>query len=284
MSPRPRLEACFFPGSSRWRRMAAVLEYSAKRHCPGWDVNVEEVPGPTDPSPLGMPAHAANTRKLDWWADRVVSAADGAQQLLVDADVVVLRPLDDLWEMDFDLAYTGRPPGARFPLNAGVVAVRACEGTRALFGAWVAENAQVLRARRESARARYGGCNQAALGSLFEQMSWLYRGSPLSGPVGPYLSGSVGPYAETVLPPVPGAPRGAMVAVRRLECSEWNCENSTWPTCAAQRDGVRILHVKNKLRERVFGRMGRPPDPLPHLQPLAEMWLDVEREIREVNP
>jgi hypothetical protein len=260
----PRLEACYF-GAGRWRRLARVLEYSARKHCPGWDVHVERIEAPTAGSPLGMPAHVFNTRKLAWWAERVAAAPDGAQLLLVDADVVVLRPLDDLWSIDFDFGYTVRPEIARFPLNAGVVAVRASERVRDLFAAWSLENEAVLHARRETARARYGGCNQAALGVLFERMEW--------GAVTERLG-----IREASLGNI-------RFRVAALPCAEWNCENATWQEGAAAPERIRILHVKDQLRDRVFSAVAAfrrhrgIPDPLPHLRPLAEIWHQAEREL-----
>jgi hypothetical protein len=262
----PGLEACYF-GDSRWRRMARVLEHSAREHCPGWRLHVERIEAPTEGSPLGMPAHVFNAAKLAWWARQIAAAPDGAELLLVDADVVVLRPLDDLWASPFDFAYTGRPEGARFPLNAGVVALRVSEKIRDLFMLWCFENEAVLNAQRERARAEWGGCNQAALGVLFGRMEWRAIPDPFGG----YLRG----IREARLGGMP-------FRIATLPCLEWNCENWSWEAAAAAPERIRILHVKDQLRDRVFGRAlyGRRgvPDPLPHLRPLAELWHAAERE------
>lgn len=198
--------------SDQYARMARVLACSARRHCPGWDVEVACV-GPLRQTYAIDPAYAHNTAKLTRWTDAVVGATDGDRLALLDADTLVLRPLEDVWREPFDVAYTVRAPG-RFPLNAGVLFVRVSDRSRGFMRDWQAENARMLRDRlyHQTWRRKYGGLNQAALGALLEA--------------------------------------GQSSVVAALPCVEWNCEDSTW--AAFDPDVTRIVHVKSLLRRAIF--------------------------------
>ncbi len=164
---RPRLEACYFAGADRrWERMARVLAMTAQEQCRGWDVNVEAIqPGAVAMRSTLPRTIAANTRKLERWTELVTASQDGDRLLLMDADTMVLRPIDDVWDEAFDLAYTTRHSG-RFPLNGGVLFVRVSHGIRAFFARWCDENTRMLhdRAHHATWQRRYAGINQAAFG------------------------------------------------------------------------------------------------------------------------
>jgi hypothetical protein len=239
MTATPRLVAVAFAAAhsrDQYARMARVLAASARRHCPDWSIDVAFRRAAVPPTHVDA-AYAANTAKLAHWADVVVAAAEGDRLLLADADVLVLRPLDDVWARPFDVAYTVRPAGGRFPLNAGVVFVRVSDRSRQFVRAWQAENARMLRDRlhHQGWRRQFGGLNQAALGAL------LHAGG---------VSGC---------------------ALETLPCAEWNCEDSTWP--AFDPAVTRILHVKSLLRRAIFrGAMHGPA-----LRPLVHLWRESER-------
>jgi len=205
------LISCWFDGDARhYGRLARVLEFSARMHCHGWDVRVVEMP-----SPAGVGAYVANTAKLDWWAARILEMPDVSECLLVDSDAVILRGLDDVWDREFDVAYTARPSGSRLPLNAGVVFVRATSAGKGFVAGWAAENRAMMADQERHApwRRAFGGINQAALGRV--------------------LSGDHG------------------ARVLSLPCAEWNCEDSTWG--AFDESVTRIVHVKGRLRLAALG-------------------------------
>jgi hypothetical protein len=159
-------------------------------------------------------AAADNSWKLAEWARIVRDAPDGARVLLVDSDTAVTGSLDELWAHPFDVAITTRPKGSRFPLNAGVVAVRVSPATRAFMDEWLREDREMLAhpARLRPWRQRYGGQNQASLGAVLE------RG-------------------------------GHGLDVARIPCEVWNAEDDSWHTFGPD---TRILHVKGALRLAVF--------------------------------
>jgi hypothetical protein len=202
-------------GGSEFGRMARVLETSARSWCPSWDVRVRQVTRPEFSGPRSSQAQIDNGWKLTLWTQIVNAEPDGSQVLIVDADTFVVGNLDELWETEFDFAYTGREQ-SRFPLNAGVIAVRVNDASRAFMSAWSARDKSFFNndAARMPWRERYGGYNQASLGSLLEG----------------------------------GYPAG--VRVGRVPCSKWNCEDSSW---AGFGSTTRIVHVKGALRTSIFG-------------------------------
>src|SRR5690606_32732360 len=42
----PRLVSVWFGSNERYQRMAAVLAYTAAKHCPSWDVQIERMTAP----------------------------------------------------------------------------------------------------------------------------------------------------------------------------------------------------------------------------------------------
>jgi hypothetical protein len=238
MTP-PRLVACYFGARSggQWPRLARVLEYSARRHCPDWQVDIHQI----TPRPLAVPsfssAYAANTQKLDEWTRIVAAAQDGDRLALLDADTMILHALDSVWDLNFDLAYTRRPASCRLPINAGVIFLRVTARVRSFVERWRDENRLMLRDRQrhETWRKRYGGINQAALGAILE------------------------------------AGAGAQLAVVPLECLEWNCEDASWPLYDPA--VTRIVHLKSALRQALFSRAHVSAS----VRPLAHIWQDLER-------
>lgn len=214
----PRLESVYFADDPRerehWIRLARVLRSSAAQHCPDWRVTIAQLPpGPQLSVAAGL---AANTYKLDHWCALVEQAPDGDGLLLIDADTMILRPLDPIWDVPFDLAYTTKPT-TRFPFNAGVIFVRVSEPARTFMRAWRDENRRLLRdqAALRIWRRQYGGMNQAALGSVLT------------------------------------TPHAKAITIRQVPCVEWNCEDATW--AAFDPAITRIVHVKSTLRRAVLG-------------------------------
>jgi hypothetical protein len=235
----PILYGCYF-GAPSWDRLARVLEWTARRHNPGWAVEVERLHAA--PDPRQTEAWSANTIKLNRWCDRVLAAADGDRLLLVDVDTMVLGPLDEAWAEDFDFAYTYRDvETTRYPFNAGVIFLRVSEQVRQFMGLWASTNERMLREpayHRPFYRA-YGGINQAALGALFEGQ-W---------------------------------PAKLGLRLKALRCSTWNAENLTWDQVDTS-GATRIVHLKDGLRT---AALAEGPATARVLD-LARLWRRLERE------
>lgn len=244
---RPRLVACSFGEgfAQQYPRMARVLAHTARIHCPAWDVDVQvlEAPSLRRPGPYSE-GEVANVLKMRHWVEAVRRAPDGTGLALVDADTVILRPLEPVWDQAFDVAYTVRTT-SRLPLNAGVVFVRTTPNGRAFVDTWMAEAERMADgttdgiARWREYRRRYGGMSQAAFGAVLES-------------------------------PVAGATR-----VLRLNCLEWNCEDTSWRTFDPA--VTRIVHVKSELRDAIFN-VGPVGPSVRALKPLAMLWRRLEQD------
>lgn len=218
------LVSCYFEAgdSGKWARMARVLRFTAAHQCPGWTCTIERLPIPITRAGR-IAAHENNSVKLAYWNRAVQSAREGDRLLMLDADTMILRPLDDLWLTAFDLAYTVKDSKPAF--NAGVFALHVHDGTRAFMNTWVTHNDRLLEETptKMSWQLRYGGVNQASLASVL-------------------------PQAESEFG----------LSVSALPCHEWNCEDVSW---ASFGPATRIVHIKGDLRRMLFyGPIYRKPD------------------------
>jgi hypothetical protein len=228
----------------RYHRLADVLRYTAERHCPDWTLRVDRISPPEYTSGMGNASHAYNTQKLEWWCQVVNQAADGDRLLLMDADMLIMRPLDAIWDQRFDLAYTKRQTG-NLPLNGGVLFLRVSPLIRQCLAAWWTINLRFLsdaKAHRPW-RAKYAGINQASFGYLLEHQM-LTDFSALH--------------------------------IEALTCREWNCENTEWGKYDPA--FTRIVHFKSGLRRALFGE-----DKHPKFKPLCEQWRAIEAEMLKAN-
>jgi hypothetical protein len=242
--PAPRLVGCYFAPNdlegARWERMAAVLQLTAAQHCQAWDVSIEKIKPRRMKSARGSDANVANAQKLEHWTAAVQAAPDGTEMLLVDVDTFIVRELDSVWRIPFDLAYTVRTPGAyMYPINAGVVFLRVSDRVRRFVERWRDEDNRMLadRGYHDPFYRKYGGINQASFGKL--------------------LDDDVAQELGVELAPLP--------------CAEWNCEDSAWhsfdPTV------TRLVHVKSALRMATFAIGPNTP----RTKPLVNMWRGLDR-------
>lgn len=211
-----------------YARLAGALERSAAANSPRTPLTVyrhrarfdrlDSIRGDSPES--GRRGLIDNAQKISSWR-RIVETADLGEVLgIMDCDTLVLGDLSAVLEIDFEVAYTARPPWARLPFNAGVVFVRVSAATRRFFAAWEEQNLRLLgdRTAHRPLRNKYGGINQAALGYLLER-------------------------------PVDVVP----VAI---PCTTWNCEDTSWSEFGPE---TKILHIKGRLRSAcVRGRNPEP--------------------------
>lgn len=255
----PRLYSCWFEvgGTGAWpavwyERHARVLEYSARVNAPGWQVDVEKI-GPPTPRRAALgggpsSSYVYNTHKLERWWQVVQEATDSDRLLLIDADTMVLRPLDPVWDTEFDVAITVKTGITRLPMNAGVVFVRVNARSKAWFEAWWTWNLRLLGNRSEHLRYRrtYAGMNQAALGALME-----HEGRSLA-------------------------------TVVEIRCEQWNCETATWATYDPT-NPPRIVHVKGCMRRGLMAPTTyRLTDP--KRRAIADEWIRLERAAEAAAP
>jgi hypothetical protein len=112
---------CSATPGSLYDRMADVLVASGARN--GVEVEIERVP-------RAVTRGDAFTDKAIAWSRAVHRATEPFA--LLDCDLVIARPLRDVWAHDFDVAVTTHA-GA---LNSGVIFVRPSLHVRRFFGEW----------------------------------------------------------------------------------------------------------------------------------------------------
>lgn len=214
----PLLLSCWFKAKreadGQYDRLARVLAYTAGQHCPDWDIRVEPIEPDIMAPCTGNPSHAWNAAKLAWWNAQVQGCPDGTPVVLMDADMMILRPLAPVWDLTFDVAYTTRDAKtSRLPLNGGFVALRASASVKAALARWQSVDDAMCRegTRHAEFHRKYAGMNQASFGFQLEQGGF-------SG-----------------------------LELEKLPCQEWNC--CEWLNFAPN---TRVVHVKSRLRRTVF--------------------------------
>jgi hypothetical protein len=138
-----RLETVVFPTSKlyRYRRMVDVLRLSVAENSPATGLTVR-CPENADREVFSVARHKCNRvwiencRKAKHHAQIIRESEPGELLCMIDADTMVLRPLDSLEQSGFDIAYTTRPAGSQWRLNSGVYFVRVSEATRAFCDQW----------------------------------------------------------------------------------------------------------------------------------------------------
>lgn len=239
----PRLIA-FYEGAD-YARMARVLAHTAARHCPGWDLQIEDVTLFPNGEKTADERVRGNSEKLRRWVAAVDEAPDGTPIVLIDADVMILRPFGDLWDRPFDVAYTIRDPKRTpLPLNAGIVFVRATPAARRFLHAWFDATQPIRQSAKlfAIARKQYGAADQAGLAQILRDRT-ITEGVHL-------------------LP---------------LPCREWNCEDSEWGRFDPFT--TRLVHIKGGLRNVIFGQPVSPKRKV-QVTPLAAIWRTLDQEAR----
>ena len=246
-------------------RLKQVLRKSIERHCPTaeWDGRGMR-PAALTP---GIPQHASiNTGKLWTWNEAVQTTDDDI--ICMDADMVCLAdlapafdgPFDSAQDGEFDFGYTVRPGLKRY--QGGAVYVRNTAAAKAFMQEWTEVNDELLDDpdRLERLIHRFGGANQAALGTL------LAAGGP-SALTGCRMVG----YAHPERPYCCLTWTRGDLRLKAMPCEIWNSCAQTWGTFGPE---TRLLHMTGRLRRAVLeARVPDPAGPYADMIPMVEAWL-----------
>lgn len=211
---------CNHFGDPVFSRLARALRLSVganAREVEAFDEIITEVPAE---QPGLMRHYTDNHEKLKVWRTAIHAEPDGTEVVLMDADTLVLGPLDEAFETKFDIGWTWRP--GRLPVNSGVVFVTCNDRSRAFMDAWVERDALLMKHRElaNHGARKFGGANQASF-------MWLITHG-----------------------------KGQDIAhCHDLMCRKWNSVDQTW--CQFD-DDTRILHIKGKLRDACLGKPKDP--------------------------
>jgi len=153
-----------------------------------------------------------NTLKLKEW---VMQSKCGGNVCLVDCDMMLLKSISCIFQLDFDVAFTKRSYGCRLPINCGVVFVKPTDRAYAFMDMWYESNMKLFKDQKlhKPWREKYGGMNQASLGYVLENCNYS---------------------ANVILIP----------------CKDWNSCDDDWENMDCD---TRLIHVKGKLRRACFG-------------------------------
>ena len=192
--------------------MLTAMRNSIEANFPAADLVVEQIEQPRFGKWL-PPFVYANDLKIEHWARFVEQCADGEQVALMDCDTLVLRPLDDAYATDFDIAYTVRT--GKVPFNSGVVFLRVNDKARRFMRQWATENHAIVKKGSQalSIIAEYAGPNQRAMKTMLDRCASTATG----------------------------------IKIRALPCTIWNCEQESY--AKFNPDKTAVLHVKSWLRE-----------------------------------
>jgi hypothetical protein len=196
-----------YPGhGGTYSKLLKALLFSISTSCPKAKVIARRIQ-----PPIGMrekKCFASNTKKLDLWLEELEKSED-KEICFIDCDMVVMRDPSEIFQKDFDIAYTVRK-SRKPPVNGGVIFIKKNERSIQTIRKFKEINDAMYRNKglHDVYRKKYAGMNQAAWGYLLEH----------------------GGYDAKMI---------------EIPCAIWNAVDEDWHAI----DGnTKILHVKSVLR------------------------------------
>jgi hypothetical protein len=117
-------------------QLAENLKYSIRKFHPNASIDFVVLDQPIHSRRDSEWQRKANHLKLIEWAKRVED-----KTVLLDADTLLLQPIEEIFEADFDLCYTKRPETHHIPFNSGVVFVNS--GAKEFMQKWLEIDCQM---------------------------------------------------------------------------------------------------------------------------------------------
>jgi len=220
-----------------YKRLAEVWEYSARKHNPGATVELikGEAPKKRDRQ---KDSWIYNDYKLIKWVEVATSTEEPL--ILMDADMLVIGDMTDVFELDFDICYTERTK-SNFPLNGGVLFIRPTAKAKKFMQEWLELDKRMLKSHSMyfQYRVKYGGMNQASFGFMIEQRKKIAR-------------------------------------IATVPCTKYNLCDEEW---RGIEDDTRAIHIKGLLRRVCLGAK-RPVNKQAFLQfeKCLQLWKQYEAE------
>lgn len=194
----------------RYAKLLRAFKNSIQTNCPSDSLEVKTI----DLSEYKEAHHIknsyyCNSAKLMYWAEKVSEETDNL--CLIDGDTVVLKDMNHVFDLDFDIAYTQRSKGERLPINGGVLFIKPSEKVVSFMREWSRINNLML---KDVNFHRiwyniYNGMNQASFGYMLEHHKDL--------------------------------------KIISLPCAKYNaCDPQNWVNVD---DDTHVIHIKSALRE-----------------------------------
>lgn len=203
----------------KYERLLNVCVASIKKNVPDAEIIIRSEDAPNKIN--RKKCFASNTLKLGIWLEEMAKCEIGDNIVFSDCDMLYLKSPFDVFEREFDIAYTERPRKTP-PVNGGIVFVKNNERSLGLMELWKKINDRMYNDEKfhSKYRTKYAGMNQAAFGWILEN---------------------------------PSEHSARMIGV---PCEVYNCCNETWHRI---NDNTRIVHIKGELRESCISGKVRMP-------------------------
>lgn len=201
-----------YSGGPDYKLLLDVFKKSVQRHMP--DTMLYEINIPPPRRDISKAYNLKyNTEKLEAWL-HFLKTTDQDQVVFSDCDMVMAAPIYDVFDPEYDIAYTARTRTTRIPMNGGVMFVRNNEASKNFFEEFYRVNKAMYNDEKfhNQWRAKYAGMNQAAFGYMYE------------------------------MKPVP-------ILLHKYLTDVWNAVDCDWPNIT---DKTRLIHVKSQLRKNVL--------------------------------
>jgi hypothetical protein len=172
----------------------------------------------------------SNSIKLRKWTEEIRKCGKGDNVVLMDADMLILGDPFKAFKEDFDIGYTKRT-NSKWPLNGGVVFIKVDKWTKTFMNTWLKNNDIMLEDLEfhKKWQQKYAGINQASFGYMIENFGFLFKLNP-------------------------------------FPCKIYNACGEDLPDF--DENVTKILHVKGKLRQAIFGEIETEPE----LQYPVSIW------------
>lgn len=163
-----------------YKKMSEVLIKSIIKHDPTANIKIDYIEAPKIKI-LRKAYVYTNTEKLKYWVDYINNIEDNT--VLLDVDMVLNKPINDVFNKDFDVAITTRENdtfyrnNTKAPINGGVIFVKPTEGARQYFKDFYEINDKMLNDFQllHQWQEECVGMNQAAMQYLRKNPSDKYN-------------------------------------------------------------------------------------------------------------
>ena len=161
---------CFdYPDRPEFGKLLNVFRSSVKRNMPDAEY-IEYRPKPPEYDGRNH-GYLDNTFKLDIWYEHMMTADQPV--IFIDCDMLALRDVSYVFDMNFDIAITACPRGYMVPLNGGVIFAKPNWRARVFFQRLKEINQKMYDDYEfhKPWQDKYHGMNQSAMGYVLEKYS-----------------------------------------------------------------------------------------------------------------
>lgn len=217
------ITVCFdFGNDNKFHKLHEVLVKSAKRNTEAMIISYH-LPEPKMKYNRTR-AFISNSVKLEKWVEELRRCEEEDHIILMDCDMLILENPFDVFEENFDIGYTVRT-NSKWPLNGGVIFIKKNMRSMMFMNTLLKINNNMLQDPEfhKKWQQKYAGINQAALGCALENEIYNHN----------------------------------RINIKSFPCAIYNACGEDLPNFDKNR--TRILHVKGKLRQAIFGEIETEP-------------------------